>query len=53
LGEKDFVDIYKTQRIENILGFLCKPVPFCRYCDMKKTVYTNWAVSKKELNEWV
>jgi len=51
--EKDFVDIYKMQTIEEILEFLCKPVPFCRYCDMKKTVYTDWFISKKELNEWV
>jgi len=51
--EKDFIDIYKCKHIKNIFEFLCKPVPFCRYCDMKKTVYTDWDISKKEINEWV
>jgi MoaA/NifB/PqqE/SkfB family radical SAM enzyme len=51
-GERDYIDIYKARTINEILKFLCSPVPFCRYCNMKKTEYTDWAVSKKEIEEW-
>jgi MoaA/NifB/PqqE/SkfB family radical SAM enzyme len=52
-GEQDYIDIYKARTIEEILGFLCKPVPFCRYCNMRKVLYTEWAISKKKIDEWV
>jgi len=53
VGEKDYIDIYKAKSIEEILGGLCKPVPFCKYCNMKKTVYTDWAVSENKIEEWI
>lgn len=49
--EKDFVDIYKVKSIDEILDFLSKPIPFCRYCNEWEK--TEWGVSKKEKNEWV
>jgi len=52
--EKDYIDIYKVNSLDEILEFLCKPVPFCRYCDVDKWVYGfDWAVSKKNISEWV
>ena len=50
--EQDYIDIYKAQTINEILGFLCRPVPFCKYCNMKETIYTDWAVSRKKIEEW-
>ncbi|MDR3276858.1 MAG: radical SAM protein [Treponema sp.] len=52
VGENDYIDLYKAQTIEKILKFLCKAVPFCRYCNMERAVYKEWAVSKKEIDEW-
>jgi MoaA/NifB/PqqE/SkfB family radical SAM enzyme len=52
--DKDYMDIYKANNLNEILEFLCKPVPFCRYCNPDKYVHDiAWAVSKKEISEWV
>jgi MoaA/NifB/PqqE/SkfB family radical SAM enzyme len=49
----DYIDIYKAKDIQEILNFLCKPIPFCKYCNVKKFVYgIKWYVSKKEISEW-
>ncbi|GHV76217.1 hypothetical protein AGMMS49942_10380 [Spirochaetia bacterium] len=48
----DYIDIYKAKTIQELVQFLCKPVPFCRYCNMKQVEYTEWGVSKKEISEW-
>lgn len=54
LSEKDCIDIYKTNSGKKILDFLSKPIPFCRYCNVKKrTVNNPWARSKKDISEWV
>jgi hypothetical protein len=51
--DKDFIDIYKARDMEEILSFLCKPIPFCRYCNMEKMAqYIEWDKSKKEITEW-
>ncbi|MDR0764691.1 MAG: hypothetical protein LBE65_03765 [Synergistaceae bacterium] len=52
--EEDYIDIYKARSMDEILDFLCKPVQFCRYCDIKKWNATvEWGVSKKERKEWI
>ena len=49
----DFIDIYKTENIMEILNFLAKPVPFCRYCDIQHMTWHNtWKVSEKSIKEW-
>jgi hypothetical protein len=53
ITENDYIDIYKVKTINEIFDFLCKPVPFCRYCDIahiKNDV--EWAVSRKDISEW-
>lgn len=53
VGESDSIDIYKAKNIREVLKFLCKPIPFCRYCDMKGMSYGHkWQISKKDLKEW-
>jgi MoaA/NifB/PqqE/SkfB family radical SAM enzyme len=51
---EDYIDIYKTKTIDEILAFLCHPVPFCRYCKTQKTIRgIKWGISEKEISEWV
>lgn len=48
---KDYIDIYKAKNVDEILEFLSKPIPFCKYCkDWEKT---EWGISKKERSEWM
>jgi organic radical activating enzyme len=49
--ENDYIDIYKVKSMGEILDFLCKPVPFCKYCD--KASLAEWGISKKERKEWI
>jgi MoaA/NifB/PqqE/SkfB family radical SAM enzyme len=52
--EQDYIDIYKASSLDEILDFLCKPVPFCRYCNIDKTLFDlQWSVSKKNIREWI
>jgi MoaA/NifB/PqqE/SkfB family radical SAM enzyme len=53
--ERDYIDIYKARSIREILKFLCKPVPFCRYCNFKEAITggIKWSFSKKDISEWV
>jgi MoaA/NifB/PqqE/SkfB family radical SAM enzyme len=54
VSEKDYIDIYAVKSIEEVFDFLCKPMPFCRYCNTKKPVLgINWETSKKEISEWI
>jgi organic radical activating enzyme len=51
---QDYIDIYKAKNIDEIFDFLCKPMPFCRYCKIKQwEVGTAWRVSKKDISEWI
>jgi organic radical activating enzyme len=52
--DSDSIDIYKAENIKEILKFLCRPVSFCRYCDIKGMSYRHkWHISKKDINEWI
>jgi hypothetical protein len=52
--EDDYIDIYAAKDIDEIMDFLCKPIPFCRYCKIKDwEVGVEWRVSKKEISEWI
>jgi MoaA/NifB/PqqE/SkfB family radical SAM enzyme len=50
--ENDYIDIYQVKDLDEILEFLCKPVPFCRYCKTKDVDFVKWEHSKKEIKEW-
>ncbi|GHV89637.1 hypothetical protein AGMMS50268_01400 [Spirochaetia bacterium] len=51
--DKDYIDIYKAKNKEEIFNFLCKPIPFCRYCNIKNMVRgLEWRNSKREITEW-
>lgn len=51
--EQDYIDIYKAQSTDEILNFLAKPVPFCRFCKTQAITYRHkWSISKKQISEW-
>ena len=53
IEERDYIDIYETSDVENILSFLTKPKPFCRYCMTSgKKTKVPWGLSKREISEW-
>jgi len=50
----DYVDIYKVNSKEEIIDFLEKPFPFCRYCKTSETKFAQrWGISKNEITEWI
>ncbi|MDR2648532.1 MAG: radical SAM protein [Clostridiales bacterium] len=54
VSSDDYIDIYAVESQQEILDFICKPVPFCRYCDVKNRTYDNpWGLSKREIGEWI
>lgn len=53
LSDYDGIDIYKVNNIQEILQFLAKPIPFCRFCNVKgRTFGHKWGISKKDISEW-
>ena len=53
LTERDGIDIYKAKSVEEILEFISKPIPFCKYCNVNgRTFGHKWEISKKDVNEW-
>jgi MoaA/NifB/PqqE/SkfB family radical SAM enzyme len=53
MTKNDYIDINKAKDMEEVLKFLSKPIPFCRYCKiMWKTGFIKWAVSKRNIKEW-
>ena len=54
LTNRDGIDIHKAQNIDEILEFLAKPIPFCKYCNVNGRTFGHpWGVSKKEIEEWI
>jgi MoaA/NifB/PqqE/SkfB family radical SAM enzyme len=54
ISENDYIDIYKADDIDQIFEFLHNPIPFCRYCNTKDSVYgIKWEKSKRQMSEWV
>lgn len=53
LTNKDSINIYKAKNEKEILEFLAKPIPFCKYCNVNARTFDHkWGVSKKEISEW-
>lgn len=51
ITEKDSIDIYNNS-IDDILLFLSKPIPLCRYCAKSYPVGL-WRPSKKDISEYI
>jgi DNA-directed RNA polymerase subunit N (RpoN/RPB10) len=52
-SEADSIDIYRAKSLDEILDFLRKPIPFCRYCNRRDVItHIPWHISKKDILEW-
>lgn len=53
LTNDDYIDIYKAKKSDEIMSFLCRPIPFCKFCYVKKRTFGHeWKKSKKYIKEW-
>lgn len=51
--EADSIDIYTAKDMDEILNFIAKPVPFCRFCNQKNIIWDiGYGVSEKKIEEW-
>lgn len=49
----DSINIYEAQSAEEIMQFLSKPIPLCRYCYVEKRTFGHpWKRSHKDIKEW-
>jgi hypothetical protein len=54
LDRKDCINIYKVKNIREIFTFLCRPIPFCKYCVTTGAVHgIKWKFSQKNIEEWI
>lgn len=54
VAENDSIDIFAAKSGQEILDFVSRPIPFCKYCDVsKRKSYVPWSVSKKDITEWM
>lgn len=54
IGVNDYIDIHKAKDYQELLKFLAKPIPFCKYCDVKnRRDGITWKVSTKSIEEYL
>ncbi len=53
ISKRDYLDIDQIASLDEIMSFLAKPSPFCRYCNPFKTEEVKWEQSKKMKEEWL
>ena len=54
LHKLDYLSIYDAKSFEEITEFLAKPIPFCKYCDIKnRKDLGKFEISKKNISEWI
>jgi ABC-2 type transport system ATP-binding protein len=52
-GKENSIGIYEAETLAEILNFLCRPIPFCKHCKVKRFVYgIEWRRSRREITEW-
>lgn len=49
--DKDYMDIYKVNQIQDIITFLNNPIPFCKYCRPFEAGRP-WERGKQDISEW-
>ena len=53
VSPEDYMEIDTAKNLDEILSFVSKPMPFCRYCNLKGTIWDiGYGVSKKDITEW-
>jgi len=53
LSSADYIDIYEARNKDEIMHFLSRPIPFCRYCYIERRTFGyEWQKSRKDIKEW-
>lgn len=53
LQEEDYLNVNEVESKEDVLRFLSKPKPFCRYCNVGgRSSGHPWERSKQDIGEW-
>lgn len=52
VSDEDSISIFENHSPYEIFDFLCKPVPWCKYCDIDHKTVSQWARSEKTMSEW-
>lgn len=51
--DMDSIDIYKARSMQEIIDFLNKPIPLCRFCkSMGEEIVGTWRKTEKSIKEW-
>jgi hypothetical protein len=51
--DQDSIDIYKAKNIQEIIDFLNKPIPLCRFClSIGEEIVGKWRKSEKSITEY-
>jgi uncharacterized radical SAM superfamily Fe-S cluster-containing enzyme len=49
----DSIDIYKAQSMQEIVDFVNRPIPLCRYCkSMGEEIVGGWRKTENKISEW-
>lgn len=50
----DFIDIYQANDADEILSFLSRAIPMCKYCNLNCMEYgLEWGITEKKIEEWI
>lgn len=52
VSELDYIDIHDDIKGSDILDFLNRPIPMCRWCLLHRPVF-EWGITQKKMDEWV
>jgi hypothetical protein len=52
-SDADSMSLHDGRDPRDIMGFLMKPIPWCRHCDYDSFTMYPWGRSRRQLDEWV
>ncbi|MCL1945940.1 MAG: radical SAM protein [Chitinivibrionia bacterium] len=52
ISQNDFLVLDKVNNLREILNFISRPVPFCRYCVFENE-FVQWKTSEMKKEEWI
>jgi len=53
VSSNDFLVLDNINSVQDILDFISKPSPFCRYCSTEDKCFVQWKVSERKREEWI
>lgn len=52
VSQRDYVNIYEVESLDDIMKFYCHPIPFCRFCNTFQNRECDWGLSDCSIEEW-